>query len=263
MISIFWADKHKYRLSARIRGNEIAERLGVKLNPKDGYENDTRIYIKPNSLDYVLRDSWVDVLDGGKFVKKIAKRPDLKLIACTQHSYDVLKKMLPNKIVLIPHHHLNFERYVRDRKSIDTCGYIGSPSSLAYKMYGKIGKEIRKSGMKFVAKFKLNKREVAVNFYRKIDILVIGAWELGDRHPHKIPTKIINAASFGIPTVAYPLNGYKEIEGHYIRAGNMREMIDGINRLRNKHYYCQWPQELIKMAEPYHIDNVVKLYKNL
>ncbi len=129
-------------------------------------------------------------------------------------------------------------------------------------MYGRIGKAVGKLGFNFVTFFKNSgPREKAADFYKNIDILVIGAWEFGDPNIHKTPTKIINAASFGVPTVAYPLRGYKEIEGFYLRANNMKELLSGVKKLKAE--YELWPNKLIKMAEAYHIENIAKLYHKL
>jgi len=262
MISLFWPPKHRYYLSTKIRGYQMGHFLGAKLNPKKKSKNDVNIYLKPGNLDDIEDGNWVDVLDGGKFIKKLKKRPGINLIAASKTSYDWLKKYLTNEVVLIPHQHLNWERQRRKRKKVDTCGYTGGDSPIAREMYGRIEKTVRKIGFNFVTCFeKFGKREDAANFYKNIDILVIGAWEFGDPNIHKTPTKVINAASFGVPSVAYPLRGYKEIEGYYLRANNMEELLSGVKKLKAE--YDQWPDKLIKMAEPYHIENILKLYQKL
>jgi len=255
---------HTLRLSSRIRGNEIAEYSGFKLNPRSGYENDTCIWIKPRGLNRVKDGDWVDFLDGYSTLESLLKnRPKIKVIAASQYSYEYLKKRLKNKIVLIPSQHINWENARRSRKVVDTCGYIGSPSPIAFKMYSEIGKELKKIGFKFINCFDYKNRQDAVELYKKIDILVIGAWEVGDLNPHKIPTKIINAASFGIPSIAFPLRGYKELEGYYVRANNMKELLTEVEKFRNKDHYKKWSNKVLKMSEKYHISNVAKLYRKL
>lgn len=260
MINLYWPEKHGGFLSTRIRGYEIAKFLDVQINPEKRNEGDVCIHIKPSNLNGIEDGDYVDVLDGGKFIKKLMKRPKINLIACSKASQKFLKERVPNKVIFIPHQHLNWERQKRERKKVDTCGYIGSTPSV-YEIYEQIGKNLKKIGFDFKTLFKFKKREDAVDLYRSIDILVIGAWENGDPNIHKIPTKIINAASYGIPSVAYPLRGYKEIEGFYLSANNMKELLAGVKRLKAE--YDQWPAKLIKMAEPYHIENIVKLYQKL
>ena len=36
------------RVSSMIRGVQVAEQIGAKLNPEEGYENDVCIYVKPH-----------------------------------------------------------------------------------------------------------------------------------------------------------------------------------------------------------------------
>lgn len=254
---------HTLRLSSRIRGVEIAEYARFKLNPRSGYENDVCIWVKPTGLGHIKGGDWVDVLDGlygGRHIL-LKDRPGINVIAASQNSYDTLKAELPNKIVLIPHQHLNHEKVKRTKKNVDTCGYIGSPSPIAFKMYDEIRESLKEIGMKFITCFDYKTRQDAVDLYKKIDILVIGAWN--DKNPHKTPTKIINAASFGIPSVAYPLRGYKEIEGYYVRASNMKELLTEVQKFRDEDYYKKWSGKVLKMSEKYHISNVVKLYRKL
>ena len=105
-------------------------------------------------------------------------------------------------------------------------------------------------------------RQDIVDFYKTIDIQVIGYFKHYD-HAYRHPTKIINAASFGIPTIAAPILGYKEFEGHYIPAGNMESLLVAVDKLRDIKYYSQWSTKIIKEAEKYHISNIAKLYQQL
>lgn len=260
MISFFSGTR---LLSSRIRGGQISEYLGARLNPTSGYEGDVCIYVKPKSLDIVRDGDWVDFLDGdNNQVARLRDRPKVNVIAASQCSYDCLKEYLTNEIVLIPHHHLNWEKIKRERKDISIGGYIGSPSPEAFKMYAEIKTELKKIGFDFVTCFDYKNRNDAVNLYRQVDLFIIGPW-VGDDSPHKIPTKIINAASFGIPTIAYPLRGYKEIEGYYVQARNVSEVLVEVEKFKNRDYYDAWPNKIIEMAEKYHISVIANLYKKL
>lgn len=251
------------RLSSRIRAEEMAAYLGAKLNPVAGFEHDTCIYVKPRNLAEVPDGSWVDFLDSTPgFLGALKQRPKIKVIAASQCSFDVLKENLPNKIVLIPSHHLNQERLKRTRTKITTGGYIGSPSPAAFQMYGEIKTELKKIGLDFVTSFDFKERQDAINLYSQIDLFIIGPW-VGDDSPHKIPTKIINAASFGIPSIAYPLKGYQEIEGQYVQAHDINEIIFAAEKFKNKRYYNAWSKKVTKMAENYHISSIAPLYEKL
>jgi hypothetical protein len=255
-----------HRLSSRIRGEEICAYGNFKLNPRRGYKNDIKIWVKPTGITHIGDGEYVDVLDGLYKDRTIllAERPKINVIAASYHSYRTLRSTLPNKVVLIPHQHLNWEDFRRTKRAVNTCGYIGSPSPWAFEHYEKIGKEIRKMGMKWVTCFDYKTREDPIKLFKKIDILVVGGWHWGDSNPHKMPTKLINAASFGIPSVAYPLNAYRELKGHYIGADNMEQIIKGVRRLKDDaRYYQRLSEKVLFMSKKYHISEIVKLYEKL
>jgi len=250
------------RLSSRIRGEEMAEYLGVKYNPTEGYENDVRIYIKPRNLGDISDGSYVDFLDGEFKDYWFIRRPKLKVIAASLYSYEHMKKRLPNEIYLIPSHHLNTDRITRDRKEIKVCGYIGTPSPTAFKKFGELKERLKEIGMDFVIEYYFKTKQDAINLYKQIDIFVCADWD-GYDHPYKIPTKIINAASFGIPCVAYPMMANKELEGFYLQAKNMSETIVQVENLKNPDFYEEWSAKIAPMAENYHISKIAELYQKL
>lgn len=69
------------RVSSVIRAKEIAKFLDVKYNPKEGYEDDVCIYVKPPSLEMVKDGCFVDVLDDLKLTEAVKDRPGIKVIA--------------------------------------------------------------------------------------------------------------------------------------------------------------------------------------
>ena len=243
-------------LGSIIRGKQIADYIGGTYKEERG---DVNIYIKPTKLDNVQDGDWVDTSDGEWLFTALKKRPKIKVIAHSLVTYDILKE-LPNELVWISQQHLNWERAERDRKEITTCGYIGHPNELAFKICDEIGERIRSIGMKWITCFDYKTREDACNFYKKIDILVIGAW---NDPPSKTPTKIINAASFGVPSVAYPTEGYKEFEYYYAPARNLDEIVKEVERFKNPEYYKEYSDMIKKKAEEWHISNVAQKYKNL
>lgn len=258
MISIF--SGHQLT-SSKIRGIEMAEYLGAKFNPEVG--EGVCIHVKPKSLDKVKNGDYVDFLDSDPFLIDLLKsRTRVKVIAASQCSYETLVKQLPNEVVLIPSHHINQERKKRTRTEVNTCGYIGRHSPEAVAMYDEIAKELNKVGFNFTAKFSFPRRQDAVNLYMGIDLFVIGNYR-GDDSPHKIPTKVINAASFGIPTVAYPLRGYKEIEGYYVPAKDNSELVAEVVKFKDQDYYSAWSAKVSDFAEQYHISKIAEMYRRL
>ncbi|OGH18094.1 MAG: hypothetical protein A2868_03475 [Candidatus Levybacteria bacterium RIFCSPHIGHO2_01_FULL_40_15b] len=76
-------------------------------------------------------------------------------------------------------------------------------------------------------------------------------------------TKIINAASFGIPTLTQPIAGYKEFNGFYIPIKDMDSLVKEAEKLKDVNYYNQWSDRVFNEAEKYHISKIAELYKRL
>jgi hypothetical protein len=215
------------RVSSRIRGEEIAKYLGAKSNQE---RSDVNIYVKGCRKGHIKDGDYVDVLDDLWTVNWLKSYPKIKVIAMSLSHMDWLKSMLKNEIVYIPHHHVNFERVKKTKQGMIT-GYVGASQNIKADIY--------------LTTFKT--REDIIDFYKKIDIQVIGDVM---NTPYYHPTKIINAMSFGIPTVAPKKQGYREVEGFYYQ--DIEELKNG------------WDAErLIKEAEKYHISNIAKLYQQL
>lgn len=249
------------RVSARIRGDEIAEYLGAKLNPTSGYENDVCIHVKPKGLEKVRDGHWLDYLDGKNMALLLKERPQIKVIAASQSSFKHLKANLQNEVFLIPQHHINFERTKRERREITIGGYIGSPSPEAFKMYDGIKFRLKEIGFDFLTCFNFKTRQDAIDLYKSIDLFIIGVWK--EKNTNKMPTKVINAASFGIPSIAYPLKGYEDIEGYYVPARNIEELLVEVEKFKDKDYYNEWSKKVWEMSEKYHIDQIAGLYREL
>lgn len=256
------AELNTHRLSSRIRGEEIAQYAGYKLNEGVRGE-DTFVWVKPTGFKHIQDGDYVDLLDGliGDREEMLKERPGINIIAASENSQKYLVDSgFPNKIVLIPHQHINIENKLRYRDKVVRCGYIGSPSPQAFKMYETIGEHLKKIGMEFITCFNYKTRQDAIDFYMSIDILVVGPWN--DTNPHKLPTKIINAASFGIPSIAYPLPGYKEIDEYYHHAdGSVEELFEAVNGLRKA--YTAHSDVALFMSKKYHISKIAKLYEQL
>ena len=78
------------------------------------------------------------------------------------------------------------------------------------------------------------------------------------------PLKIVNSASFGIPTIMYEESSAKEMEGCYIPVRSLDEFLIKLDKLRsNPALYDQYAQRCIEKSEDYHIEKIGQLYKNL
>jgi len=254
-----------HRGTSFVRGEQMAEYLGAKYNPEKGYDNDICIYLKPKTLDKIKDKDYVDVSDSGDYLIELLKeRPKIKLIASSLVSYEYLKERLKNKIVLIPEHHCNFEQIKRSRQDVTTGGYISVPSVQNYSVTDEVRKRLKKIGLNFITCFNFKNRQDVLDFYKQIDIQIIGHFGFVDNSEvYRHPTKIISAASFGIPTIANWKLGYKEIEGSYIQSRNMDSMIEEVKKMKNKDYYNKFANKIIKSAEPYHISKIAEKYRSL
>lgn len=244
----------------------MAEYLGVKFNPEKNDDNDICIYVKP-ALEGIGEGSYIDVVEDLRIIDNLLKYPKLKIIVLSQAGHDYLKNcQYKNDIVIIPQQHCNFERFVRDRKEITTVGVIGSKDTFDYSVL-EFRKRMEAIGLKFITNYSFGSRQEVVNFYKQIDIQV--SWNVDRRRRicrqklFRDSLRLKNAASFGIPTVAFPEVNYKEFEGNYIPVKDIDSMIEEIKKLKDKEYYKQWSDKIIIEAENFHISKIAEKYKQL
>jgi hypothetical protein len=256
---------HLQRVSSIIRGEQIAEAIGAKLNPENGFENDICIYVKPHlKKDDVIYDfaknSYLDIIDGHNLTQMVKNHPDVKVIVCSQADYDIMLKELSNKIVLIPQHHCNFERLKRNRKGIKTIGVIGVDKAFDF-LPKDLEKELGKRDIKLIKFSKFFERQDIIDFYKSIDLQIV--W----RPYRKIlsnPLKIVNSASFGIPTIAFDEPAFKEMGKSYIGVHNFKEFLIKLDELiDDSNLYNLLSCLCFVKAENYHIDKIKKLYQEL
>ncbi len=257
-------EKYMHRLSARVRGEEIAEYLGGKFNVLLREDDDIYIFVKPRHITNVKDGDYVDVLDDINVISLLKERPKVKVIAMSEVHFNYLKKELINEIILIPHHHINFEREKRVRNKTLVGGIIGSPSKVAHDISDKIRDDLVKVGIEFTRCFNARTREEMISYYKSIDFLVIFNLNSNDRDLfYRHPAKIINAASFGIPSMAQPIAGYSEVEGFYIPIETVEDIVREAEKLKDVDYYNQFSEKIHQETEKYHISNIIKLYQNL
>ncbi len=257
------------RVSSVIRGEQIANFIGAKFNPTEGYQNDVCIYVKPPyklGQDFLFegRKSYLDICDAPGFYELLKKHPEVGVISASVWSYKILKKTLPNEIVNIPEHHCNFKRVRRVRKQITTVGCIGHPHALTYLPQG-LKEQLAQRRMKLIEFSRFFTRADVIDFYMKIDIQII--WRpYRDHRKHKLlnPLKIVNASSFGIPTIAYQEENFGEMKGCYIPVQTLDEFFTELDKLKsNPKLYDQYAKRCIEKSEDYHIEKIAQLYRDL
>ena len=256
---------HLQRVSSIIRADQIAEKIGARLNPTEGYVNDVCIYVKPyvkkdQDFKFEGRKNYIDIIDGHNLGQLALKHPEVGVIVCSQADYDTMKSVIPNEIVLIPQHHCNFKRFKRSRNEVKRVGVIGVDAAFTFLPEG-LKDELTKRGMELVKFSKFFSREDIINFYLNIDIQIV--WRPYGKTLSN-PLKIVNAASFGIPTVALDEPAFKEVQGCYIPVETPERLLSEIEVLKNTpDLYESDSKTCIELSDRYHIDNISKLYEEL
>jgi hypothetical protein len=245
-----------------IRGEQMADYLGAKLNPVEGFDDDVCIYVKPTSLDEIKDGSWVDILDGDHIVALLNERPGVNVIINGETSYNLYQPLLKNKMAVILPHHCNYGRELRHRGVVDTVGFIGSEKGFGYTLEDMKDLIESATGLNFIYNCNYRTREEVVDFYKKIDIQVVWSHRKFNRQSRG-PIKFINASSFGIPTVGYPQVCCEEIAGYYIRADTISELLSELNKLKDPNYYEVWSRRILPSTKPYHISSIAELYRKL
>jgi hypothetical protein len=121
--------------------------------------------------------------------------------------------------------------------------------------------QLEKRGLKLLELSDSSRRQNVVEFYKNIDLQIV--WKpfrkkLGN------PSEIINAASFGIPTIALDEIFFKELGYSYLGATSFNEFLVYLDMIRSsKVLYAAYSELCLQKAEAYHINKIAKLYKNL
>ena len=251
--------------AGEIDGRQVGEFLRAKINPASGYQDDVCIYVKCQPPEHLPEHSYVNIVDGVGLIGWLLRHPKVGVIATSKVAQEYLSNAIDRDIEFIPEHHCNYERAKRNRKEIATVGMIGNVKGFDCGLeYAK--ERFNDIGMEFIWKSDYVNRFDVVNFYKQIDIQVNWRPHVKGIHAklHN-PLKLANAASFGIPTVAYPEENYvKEFSGYFLAPGRIEDLFDDVMILKNQpEYYQAYSGLLLNKAEQYHIENVAKLYRRL
>lgn len=262
-------DRHWHRISSLIRGNQIAEYIGAKLNPESGYANDVCIYVKPhvkpgNDFDFEGRKPYLDICDAPDLYYLARMHPEVPVIAASDYNFELLKRILPNNVINIPEQHCNFERLRRTREEVTTVGIIGTLSAFTFLPEG-LKDRLAERGMNLIEYSKFSTRQDVIDFYMSIDVQII--WRPYYRYDRDIlanPLKIVNASSFGIPTIAYDEPCFEEMDGCYKGVHNLDEFLEELDKLRaDPKLYERYAKRCIEKSEDYHIEKIADQYKSL
>lgn len=277
-ISIFaqppYVLRHLQRVSTIIRGEQMAAFMqNARLNPPSGYENDICIYVKPHvktDQDFKFEGHpYLDILDGFDLIHLLRKYEDVPVIVFSDLDAITMAQYVKNRVVVIPHHHVNFERDVRNRTGITRIGIIGSKDAFTH-IPETIKKGLAERKIELAEHDIFYPRTSVTHFYKKIDAQIVWRPYMKKAYasnPYKTlanPFKIVNTSSFGIPTIALDEPPFKEMEGCYLPVTNEEEFFKALDNLReDEGLYKSIADTCLKKAERYHIENIAKLYQEL
>lgn len=261
--------RHLQRVSSILRGEQMAAYMqNARLNPESGYEKDVCIYVKPHikpGLEYNFEGHpYVDMVDGFELIHTLNKYPDIPAIVFSDMDGETVPKYVKNKILVIPHQHVNFERAKRQRDDIRKIGVIGSEAA-----FGWIPEEIRRGianrKLELVEHSIMFPRTTVAKFYLQMDVMLV--WRPYNK-PLKPglynPFKIVNASAFGIPTIALDEPAFSEMEDCYFPVETVDEFFEKLDALRDsKSLYDDIAKICLEKSDRYHISNIAELYNEL
>ncbi|MBU2685857.1 MAG: hypothetical protein KKF27_21660 [Gammaproteobacteria bacterium] len=253
--------------SGEIRGIQMAGALGGKVDPASGYENDRCIYILGRIPEKEPEFSYHDVMDCGlAILSRVEEQTRGSLIAVGREHESYLRERFPNrKVFCLPQHHCNFDNEMRPERPVLTVGTIGGDASIQWPHYA-MERMLREIGAEWRYGNECNRRRKVCAFYRNLDIQIL--WRPTHRRGlirHVGPLKLINAGSFGIPTVAYPEPSYTaEWKKECLWAETMEHLIHLVKKLKDTPaFYAERAGVALEKAKEYHISRVAENYKAL
>jgi len=257
--------------SGEIRGRQMAAAVGGIIDANIVYPDDVLVFIKggppQHIIDYV-RQVYVDVDDSYGSIPYLEEHPEVCPIAASRVGQRYLNERLGrDNVLLIPGHHCNFERFVKVTSDVKTAGFIGYPENLHLGV-DTLHSALGGVGINFVVKTDAKNREDVCSFYKSIDIQICfrkmdekvnPAPELRD------PLKLINAGSFGIPTVAYPEPSYvDEFNGCFLQVDSPENIPTQCLKLKNDGwFYHKMSMLVLQQAEQYHIEHIAPMFARL
>lgn len=242
--------------SGKIRGAQVANFLGAQHNPSHTRRDDVHVWVKQQPPDSLPLNSHLDIIDGMYRIGWLLRHPECGVIASSESGYEYLQRRLSrDDIILIPQHHANFGRVRRVRNDMQSAGVVGGQGSIQCD-FGELKRTLGGVGMSFHWLERYKGPPQIVQFYNRLDVQIV--WRERTT-PLKNPLKLVNAMSLGIPTIAFPEEAYKEVQGYYWPVTSIEEVASVIEQLREGFD----ADRLIVKAEEYHIENIAPLYGGL
>lgn len=257
--------------SGLTRGKQIAERLNAQCNPADADISSTFILVKVWHQQIIqnCKNVYYDILDDDRPLRELGKYPNVKIIAQNYASVDYIKARVDNEVIVIPHHHCNYENVTRPKRDVKIVGYCGGSNTLNLDTE-ELTAKLKNIGLEFrifnYDRSNIPRQEIC-KFYSEIDIHI----SFRKISPNNIfqpelkaPVKLVNASSFKVPTVAYPETGWQEGFDTFIHAESIDKLIGACKILKeDDSLYDQYAEKAYEFAKDYHIEKIVTLYSDI
>ncbi len=256
--------------SSVVRGRQIAGTLGVPCDPPGIDPGETEVAVKCWSRVFPeIERLFCGILDSDSLLAAIRAHPRVGVIVCTEAGKDYVASRIENPIVVIPHHHCNFEDRIRPERSSAVLGYAGPRGNFDLDPET-LGRALSRIGLSFRWLFTdevIVSREGLCRFYLGVDIQVIF------RRPRLIPNmppelknplKLLNAGSFKIPTVGYPERCCREAGEGFLPAKTLEEVVAACDAIKaDTALYTRLAEAGHRQAQPYHIRHLCRYYRHL
>jgi len=257
-------------ISSKHRGDQIAEQLGDDF--MQNCKNDTVVFLKTYVPEIAAKysNAYIDMMDSNVFLyQQDDIAPHVKFIVNSDVAFNYVRWRTDRDIVIIPDSHINFENYVRDCPSeIKTVGYVGNIHRLdadledLHTRFAAVGIEFKS----LIMETAYYSREYVCDFFKGLDVNISFCKH---RNLYNMPPelkshpKIVHAASFGIPTIAYPEAGFMGANC-WEPVRSLNEMVDSAVSLRSDMGgYKMLRARCLAYAKNYHVKTVAEKYKLL
>jgi len=259
MISFFY---QLHMGSGICRGLQVSERMGARQNPESNYEDGICVWVKCIP-EKITKRSYSDIVDGAGLIPILHNKP-IKWIAYSEYQWHYLSlKLARNDIILIPHHHCNFENVIREEREVKTVGYVGLSKNL--KAFPKDLKDrLKKVGLEFKTLIHPHCRKQVCEFLKGIDIQLT-CRVIKKKTGYDNVLKLTNGGAFKIPSIAFDSDVNKmSFKGGYASVKSIDDVIPVCKKLKEeKSFYEDLSEISHEMSLPYHIDKILPLYKQL
>lgn len=258
--------------SGEIRGRQIAAELqrrghDVAVDPGMLYRGDVVLCVKSMPEDSAVRHVariLMDVIDSPASLEWLKGHEKVEIVSIGRTHAAYMQELFPGRRVwLLPEHHCNREGARVRVEQPRVVGYCGTLEGLQLKV-DDIIKAIAPLGYELILNYDPPTREDVCRFYRCIDVQLCWRPSLSDPRL-KNPLKLVNAGSFGVPTIAWPEVSYvEECPSEFLTALTLDDVVGYLSNFREcSRGYRTWCDVAYQLSERYSLERVASMYEEV